>query len=228
MTEGKTLIGLTSQEASERLQKHGLNQLETKIDVSWLKIFVGQFTSPLIYILIFAGIITYFLNQTANAIIILSAILINSFLGFFQEFKAEQALQALQKLIISFTWVLRDGKEQQISATQLVCGDLVVLKTGHKVPADGILYKAVDLFCNEAILTGESMPIKKTTGQEVFMGTVVVGGRGYLKITKTGSNTKMGTIASKVTQTIKEETPLKIQIIKLSRILGLIIGMIAI
>ncbi len=221
-------VGLTSQEAKKRLEKYGLNEISLKKRVRWLKLLFNQFSSPLIYILFFAGLITLFLKEWTDSVVIFMAVGVNTILGFAQEFKAEKALIALKDLLVPHAKVIRDGKQDIIEATKLVPGDVVILSTGDKVPVDGVLLKEVDIHINEAILTGESAPVKKNIKQEVFMGTVIVSGRGKMKVTKTGLLTKMGKIAGKLEKTDEEETPLKKQIAKFSKVLAIIFSLICV
>lgn len=221
----KLLLGLTPLEAQKLLQKHGLNELEEKKNVSLWGILLEQIKSPLIYILIFAGLVSAFLKEYTDALVIFLAVVVNSLLGLWQEVKAEKALMALRSLIVPHTWVIRNGLEEKIQASQLVPGDIVVLKTGQKVPADGIILEEADLYLNEAILTGESEPIRKNVHwqqNQAFMGTVVVAGRGVMRVLQTGKKTKMGKIAQGLSQTVEEETPLKLQIKNFSQTLAII------
>ncbi len=220
--------GLSFQEAQARLKKYGPNEFEQKQALSLPKLLLNQFTSPLIYILFFAGIVTLFLSEWTDAVVIFMAVLVNVILGFTQEFKAEKALEALKNILVSKTNVLRDGEKVLVETKNLVPGDVVILKTGDKMPADGICIEAVDLYVNEAVLTGESAPIAKTGKNEVFMGTVVVSGRGKMLIQQTGKGTKMGRIATKLSQTAGEETPLKKQIGQFSKTLAIIFSLICI
>lgn len=225
MSKKEIISGLTSQQAASRLEKYGPNEIDRKKQISWLKIIFTQLKSPLIYILIFAGIVTLFLREYTDSIVIFAAVFVNTILGFFQEAKAEKSLLLLRQMIIPHAWVIRDGSEQKIESSKLVPGDLVILKTGEKVPADGTIIDAVDLHVNEAILTGESESIKKGKAKlsnKAFMGTVVVAGRGKMLITQTGMKTKMGKIAVGLGETIEEATPLKTQISKLSHILAVV------
>ena len=236
MTKKKEISGLTSQQAIDRLKKYGSNELKRKEEVSWLKIFLDQLRSPLIYILIFAGIVTIFLKEYTDSIVIFAAVFVNTILGFFQEAKAEKSLFLLRQMIIPHAWVVRDGSEQKVESRKLVPGDLVILKTGEKVPADGIIIDSADLHINEAILTGESEPVKKEKTKlsngvntkeaedinQAFMGTVIVAGWGKMLITQTGMKTKMGKIAGGLGETIQEPTPLKSQIKKLSHVLAVV------
>ncbi len=237
MTDYQQHLGITSKEADERLKKYGPNEIEKKDSISFIKILFDQLKSPLIYILVFAGIVSFYLREYTDSIIIFAAVAINTFLGFWQEAKAENSLMALRKLIVLRSWVVRDGIEKKILSKEIVPGDVVVLKTGDKVPADGILLEAIDLHINEAILTGESLAVKKLSlrkdqlneswdqlqpEKKAFMGTVVLSGRGKLLVYQTGMRTKMGEIASGLKDTIEEETPLQLQISKLSKILALV------
>ncbi len=233
--------GFTRNEAKSLLVKHGLNEIERKKELSSLKILLGQFKSPLIYILFVAGLITLFLGKTTDSTVIFLAVIVNTLLGFFQEVKAEKSLIALRKLIVSRTYVIRDGLEIQIEASQIVPGDLVVLKTGEKIPADGVVVEDVDLHVNEAMLTGESMPVQKQKvlrlkletkeikeKNRVYMGAVIISGRGTMLVVETGMKTKMGQIAGGLSETIKEETPLKKKIAGFSKKLTLVFSAICI
>jgi len=218
----ETVKGLTSKQAQEKLREHGLNEIERKQQLSWLRLLWDQFKSPLIYILFFAGLVTVFLKEWTDGVVIFLAVGLNTFLGFVQEFKAEKSLIALKKILIPQARVIRDGQEKLIEAREIVPGDLVVLKEGAKIPADGRLIEAVGLFINEAILTGESIPVEKKKKDQVFMGTAIVGGRGQFLAVKTGMATRMGQLAGKLKETVEEETPLKKQVGRLSRTLAIV------
>jgi len=246
--------GLSSAQASELLKKYGLNELRGKKQVSGLKIFLSQFTSPLIYVLVFAGLVTLFLKDFTDSLVIFAAVAINTALGFYQEFKAQKTLQALKILLAPKAKVIRDGRQQIIDARLLVPGDLVVLTIGDRVPADGVLVEATDLTVNEAILTGESGAVKKSKIQKpasrdsfgipkskinpkfqiqnskkensVFAGTIVVTGIGKMVVTKTGMETEMGKIGKVVEEVGEEKTPLQIELGKLAKILAALVGII--
>jgi len=252
MEKMKKVEGLSSQESQKRLKEHGPNEIERKKQLPWFKLVLDQFKSPLIYILFFAGLITLFLKEWVDAVVIFLAVGVNTVLGFVQEFKAERSLVALRKMLVPHARVIRDGKEEVIEAKDIVPGDLLVLKTGAKVPADGVVVEGVSLHVNEAILTGESVPVEKREiknsnilissvsakaladrqylnispedlkSSGVFMGTVVVAGRGRMLVVNTGMRTKMGQLAGKLKETIEEETPLKEQITKLSKVLAIV------
>jgi len=234
--------GLTSVQASKLLKKYGLNELKGRKQVSGLKIFLSQFTSPLIYVLVFAGIVTLFLKDFTDAIVIFAAVVINTALGFYQEFKAQKSLTALKSLLAPKAKVIRDGKQKEIDASLLVPGDLVVLTIGDRVPADGVLVEATDLTVNEAILTGESAPVRKKAQKilreqpknfsgveeqsEVKMGTTVVTGIGKMVVAKTGMETEMGKIGKATEEAEEEKTPLQIELGKLAKILAAVVGAI--
>lgn len=234
-------VGLTSQEAAQRLKEHGPNELlEKSVHSSW-QIFLDQFASPLIYMLLFAGLVTLFLKEFTDSIVIFAAVSLNTILGFFQENKAQKALQALAKLLVLRSKVIRDGRVQLVNTIDLVPGDLVILEIGTSIPADGVLIEANDLSLNEAILTGESEPVSKKvtkllrgknisiknlqltaySSQLVFAGTTVSTGIGKMIITQTGNQTKMGQISLAVTKVGQEKTPLQIQLASLARIIAI-------
>jgi Ca2+-transporting ATPase len=155
--------GLTSAQVVARLKKFGRNELRKPREFTTLKILFNQFKSPLIYVLVFAGIVTLFVGDFTDSIVIFAAVILNTGLGFYQERKAQESLEALRGLLAPKTKVIRDGRQQIIEARELVPGDLVVLTIGDRVPADGIVMEGTDLSVNEAILTGEAMPVAKET-----------------------------------------------------------------
>lgn len=233
--------GLTSFQAQKKLKKYGPNLLPTEKPKSIPILLLDQIKSPLIYILIFAGIITLLLNQYSDSIVIFLAVLINSLLGFYQEYKVDRALLVLKKSLSFKTQVLRDSKLQEIDVQKLVPGDLVILQAGEKIPADGILIEAVDLSVNEAVLTGESLPVKKSAlpkpkiekflkkekpkiknHHQVFSATTISSGRGKFIVNKTGSDTQVGKIAQTLKTTIEQKTPLQTQLAALARILSVV------
>ncbi|WP_029521249.1 cation-transporting P-type ATPase [Persephonella sp. IF05-L8] len=212
--------GLNSQEAEKRLKKFGLNELEDKKESKFL-IFIRQFNNPLVYILIAASIITFFMGDYLDTGIIAGIIFINGFLGFLQELKAQASLEALKKLTQTKTTVLRDGKEIEIPVSQVVPGDIVILGEGDVVPADIRLIETAGLLVDEAILTGESIPVEKDASvvlpedtpvykrvNILFKGTLIVRGKGKGIVYATGKNTEIGKIAEKVKEK-SPETPLQ-------------------
>ncbi|MFC1612620.1 cation-translocating P-type ATPase [Patescibacteria group bacterium] len=227
--------GLSKKEAKKRLKEYGPNRLPRKKVLSRFSIFLSQFKSPLVYILLVAGIISGVLGEMVDMTIIFTAIAVNVIIGFIQEDKANRALAHLKKMVERKAIVLREGKEYEINADDLVPGDVVVLSEGDRIPADGRLINARDLEINEASLTGESLPIQKNTNpidketvlaerkNMVYMGTLVTRGRAYFIVTATGIKSHFGEIASLVRETEEEATPLQARISHFSHILGAII-----
>lgn len=223
----KILPGLSIAEAQKRRQKFGPNELEIKSDFSSFKIFIRQFRSPLVYILLLAGLATLFLSRLTDATVIFLAVVLNALLGFYQERKAHLALAQLSKLLAPKARVIRGGIQKIIEAKDLVPADLVLLDNGETVPADGVLIKASDFSVNEAILSGESFPAEKQKGEEVYMGTVAASGIGTMVVEATGVNTKMGKMGRRVEEMGEELTPLQGQLGNLARILAILVGLMA-
>ncbi|MEF9426583.1 MAG: HAD-IC family P-type ATPase, partial [Candidatus Mariimomonas ferrooxydans] len=155
--------GLTVEEAKERLARYGPNRLAEEEKISKIKILVHQFTNPLIYILLVAGLVTIILQEYIDSGVIFAVVMLNAVIGFIQEFKAEESVRALKKMVVPKARVLRDGKEKEINSEELVPGDVVFLTSGSKVPADLRLFKTIELRIEEAMLTGESVPAVNTS-----------------------------------------------------------------
>jgi len=228
--------GLTSSEAALRLEKYGPNKLEGEETTNLLRVFLNQFKNPLIYILLSAAAVTASLGQFKDSVVILVVIVINSIIGAWQELRAEQSIRALQKLSVPKARVLRDGVEVELDSASLVPGDLVVLVSGDKIPADLRLMASKELRVEEATLTGESLPVTKkadaiseeglTPGDQInmaFMGTVVVNGRARGLVAATGVHTLLGQIAESVLGVSLAKTPLQERFEKFTKRLGLIV-----
>ena len=174
--------------------------------------------------LLAATTLSFFLGDSLDGILILAIVFLNALLGFAQEFKAEKALSALKQMTTGVVKVLRDGNIIELPSTQLVPGDLIFLEEGDKVPADAKLVEALHIEINEAALTGESLPVEKNTGTEsdIYMGTIVTRGRATATVTKTGMQTKFGSIAAKLGEIKDEETPLEKKMAKLGGQLGVV------
>ena len=225
-------IGLSSSEAADRLKKYGYNQLLAAKKTSPITIFLGQFKSILILILIAAAVISFATGHQFDAIIILIIVVISSVLGFVQEFRAEKALEALTRMLVPFATVIRDGKEVQVPAKEIVLGDILVLKEGDKVAADARLIEANNLHVNEAPLTGESIPVDKGTEKVavdaaildkkdmVFSGTEVTCGKAKALVVNVGMQTEFGKIAGQVSAVEKKETPLEKRTKEIGKWLG--------
>ncbi|QQG43247.1 MAG: cation-translocating P-type ATPase [Candidatus Daviesbacteria bacterium] len=228
--------GLTTSQAKELLQKYGLNEIPTKKGLSIFTILLNQIKNPLFFLLLFATIISFLIGDKLDGFLILAILVLNFILGFWQEYKASKELEALQKLEITLARVLRDGEEVELPASQIVSGDMVILRAGDAVPADAQVIESVSLQINEAILTGESMPVPKleysnsqTNENTVFLGTTVVSGRGKVKVISTGKNTKFAGIALSLSQVEEEKTPLEIALNKLGfALIGIVAVMVGI
>jgi Ca2+-transporting ATPase len=231
----KTSIdGLSDSEAKKRLTQYGLNELEKRKKISPLQIFLRQFTSFIVMILIVAMFISYFIGEVLDSIVILIIIIINGVFGFVQEYKAEKAIEALRKLAALKAKVIRNGKEIEIDAKELVPGDIIVLETGDKVPADSRLIEAVSLQVDEASLTGESVPSGKDINaykkgtiiadreNMAYMATVITKGRGMAVVTGTGMKSEMGKIAEMVQEVKEKETPLQEKLKHFGKWLGIV------
>ena len=235
-----SLNGLSEEEVKKRYQRFGLNKLPEEKPYSKIRLFLNQFMSPLIYILVIAGFITLFLKEYTDAIIIFGAVILNTIIGFFQENKASEALRKLRKILKINAFVFRDGNEKEIVQESLVPGDIIILNPGNKVPADGRLIEAKDLKINEVTLTGEWLPAEKNTkvlpedtpladrDNMVFMGSVVEDGWGKVVVTETGVRTQIGKVAELVKETKEELTPYQKKLAEFSKIVGIIISLICI
>ncbi|OGC47761.1 hypothetical protein A2886_00460 [candidate division WWE3 bacterium RIFCSPHIGHO2_01_FULL_42_13] len=224
--------GLTTTQAGILLKEHGPNNLPETPPPSSLTVFLSQLKSPLVYVLLAAGVVTLFLREYAETAIISLAVFVNTILGYVQERRAGKALEALKKLVQPQAKVIRDGQVVTVSTEQIVPGDVVLLNQGDKVPADGKLLEVNRFFVSEAILTGESEPVSKGKGGDVYMGTIVTAGKAKMVVTVTGARSEMGKIAGEISAD-GEETPLARQLRKFSNqlsvlVLGLVILVFAI
>ena len=233
---GTSEEGLTDNEVSKRLQQYGLNKLVEEEKISRLKILFHQFTSPLIYILLIAAVVTALLKEYVDTSVITAVVILNAVIGYIQEYKAEQGVRALRKMLIPRARVLRNGKEKEIPSEQLVPGDVVILASGTKVPSDLRLFKTYELKIEEAMLTGESIPAEKSTAaisednltsgdqkNMTFMGTIVVSGRAKGIVVETGERTVLGQIAEKVRDTTSIKTPLQDKLERFAKLIGIVI-----
>ncbi|MBW3015293.1 calcium-translocating P-type ATPase, SERCA-type [Candidatus Woesearchaeota archaeon] len=226
--------GLTSSEAKKRLRKYGLNAIKEERKISPIKIFINQFKSFIILILVIATIISIglgyhdytlkggsILTHMTEAIAIGAILIVNAIMGFIQEYKAEKSIEALKKLTSLKAKIIRNGKEQEIDASGIVPGDIIILDTGSKIPADARLVEIASLETLEAALTGESTPVVKDLKKlktdtavadrtnMVFSSTIVTKGRGKAIVTATAMKTQIGKIAKLIQQEERPETPLQ-------------------
>ncbi len=235
-----TKEGLLSKEALNRLMKNGKNILPKEKKDGIIKVFFSQFASPIVIIMLIAALFSFLAAEYLDASVIVFIILIDAFLGTFQEWKASQEAESLQNLIKVKTKVLRENKEIMIDSEDVVVGDIVLLESGNKISADLRILSSTNLNVDESILTGESLPLHKedtvlptkTRLSErknmVFAGTSVVTGRALCLVVATGSNTEIGKISLKVMETKHEKSPLVIRMEKLSKQITILIGIVAI
>lgn len=228
--------GLSQKEASERLEIYGPNSLPEASKDSLITIFIRQFKSPLLYILIIAALIAMLLGEVSDGIIIAIVLLLNGVIGTFQEGKAQDALFGLKEFTESNVLVMRDGEHHMMPSQDVVPGDIVILREGDKIPADGRLISCQNFSVNEAALTGESLSIQKTIESlehnkdrmiadqknMVFNGTSVSGGTAHMVVIATGLDTEIGKISEQV-ESIDTEIPLQRNIINLSHIIILVV-----
>lgn len=223
--------GLSEKEAKKRIEKYGLNEFKQKGGDSIILVFLSQFKSTIILLLFFAAAVSYFLGDILESQIILLILIINALIGTYHEYNAQNALKALKKLQTHVVNVLRDKKEVVMEAKFLVPGDIVVLRAGDKLPADGRIIESASLSIDESILTGESMPVRKTSDllkgakeladriNMAYASTFVTEGRGLLLITATDDTTEIGKIYQGVSQK-PEIFPLQQKINNFSSFLG--------
>jgi Ca2+-transporting ATPase len=225
--------GLTQAEAQTRLEAHGFNELEERGKKSPWLIFFNQFKEVMVIVLIIAAIVSAVLGEFTEVIVIMAIVVLNAILGFSQEYRAEQAMDALKKMAVPFVRVRRDGHIKEISSTELVPGDVVLLEAGNLVPADCRITESASLKVQEAALTGESEPVDKWVesisdddlplgdrGNMLFMGTTVTYGRGSAIVTETGMNTELGNIAGLLQDVEEDQTPLQRRLAALGKTLA--------
>ncbi len=234
--------GLTPSAVKIRLENFGFNELPEPKPPSSFKLFLNQFSSFIVWILIIAAIIAGILSEWIDAIAILIIVILNAIIGFVQEINAERSLAALKKLATPTCKVIRDSVLQTVLSREIVPGDLILLEAGDLIPADGRVIQSVQLSTQEASLTGESLPIHKMIDplakgelpigdrkNMAFMGTVVLSGKGHMLVTTTGLNTELGKIASLLSEHKEEQTPLQIRLAGLGRrLVFLCLGIVAI
>ncbi|QLD89575.1 calcium-translocating P-type ATPase, PMCA-type [Natronomonas salina] len=229
--------GLSTEEAQRRLERHGENEFTAHSGRSPLKIFVAQFDSVLIWVLVAAAVLSLVAGHTVDTALIAIIVVANGIFGFVQDYRAERSLESLRELTAPTAEVRRNGETVETDATELVPGDVVELSSGDVVPADGRLLEETELEVEEASLTGESLPVNKDPepvapdtplaerDSMVYKGTNVTRGHGVAVVSATGSKTEMGAIADQLAATEETDTPLQRELDDLGRTLGL--GVIA-
>ena len=213
--------GLTNEEVQKRQKHYGLNEIEEKKPTSPIVLFLSQFIDALIILLIIAAIASFAIGDVIDAGVIILAVLLNTIIGFIQEYRSQKAVESLKDLMVKKAIVKRENHIQEIDAKQLTIGDVVILEEGIKVPADLILIETNKLSCDESSLTGESESVKKQDFDEVYMDTHILSGNGIGIVKNIGMETQIGEIAS-IVQEEDEETPLAKRVGKLGKILSAI------
>lgn len=211
---------LTTQQAHALLQKIGSNTIVIKNPYRILKLFFAQFTSLINAILFLAGVFSLVLGNTIDGFFIFAVIVVNGLFGFFQEYRAEKALEKLQDLAEPLSKVIRNNQLTQIPVHLIVPGDIVVVATGDKIPADGILLENYHLEVDESVLTGESIPVIKNAKDTLFRGSFVSRGKGHIRITATGFQTRLGQLAKSLSHIQTSPTPLQKAVTHLSQVLS--------
>ncbi len=228
--------GLTEAEARKRLHKYGHNRIREEKPTHPLVLFLNQFRDFMIYVLLAAALISgIVLRELLDAVVIMFIVVANAVLGFVQEYRAEKALESLRKLSAPTARVIREGKEKRIPSHDLVPGDLILLETGDRIPADARLVEAHGLRTDESSLTGESDSVGKTSArlQEedlplgdrtnmVFTGTHIVHGRGTALVVETGKHTQLGRIAEMIGEAEEEKTPLQKELARTGKRIALL------
>jgi P-type Ca2+ transporter type 2C len=222
--------GLKQEEAEKILKRVGPNELKEINKISPLKIILNQIKkNSIIYLLVFAMILSFLVKKNLTAYTILLVIFVVVFVGFLQEYKAEKAIHALKEMIVSVSVVIRNGREQEISTKELVPGDIIILRNGEKIPADCIILEEKELYVNESVLTGESKEVKKhSTKNEndyedenlLFTGSFIVGGKSIAKVISTGMNTRFGKIAGMIS-TAEKELPLQKKVNRIAKYMAI-------
>ena len=236
-----TRDGLSDSDAKDRLVEFGFNELPSSSRTSRLRIAASQFTSPIIVVLMLAGIITIFVDDIAGSIFIWLAVIVNAGLGFYQEDKAESSLEGLQRFIKEQARVIRDGVEKEVDAREIVPGDIIRLFPGMRIPADCRILEVSDLSVNESILTGEAMPVTHKGVRPVavetmlgdrysmlFAGTFLDGGIALGVVVSTGVRTELGKIAKAVNSARSEKTPMQMALNKFTVRASLGLGIVTV
>ncbi len=208
------LKGLTQQEANKKMKEFGPNEIKELVHISPFQILLRQIKKNfIIYLLFAAALLSFFVGKSITGYAIFGVIIVVTLVGFFQEYKAEKAISALKQMIMPISIVVRNGKEIELSSCKIVPDDIIILRTGEKIPADCIVLEEKELRVNESVLTGESREVKKITVKKesdcekenlIFMGTYIVNGRCIAKVLHTGMNTEFGKIAGMISETEKE------------------------
>ena len=218
---GSDYTGLTAAEAEHRLGKYGKNTLEQHKKKSPVLLFLSQFKDIMTIILIVCTGISAFMQDWTEAVVMIGIVVVNAFLGFVQEYRTEKTIEALRSMTAMHARVLRDGRQIEISAEDIVPGDVLFVKGGDILPADGFIITSAGLMVDEALLTGESAAVEKSEmagyDSSVYSGTLAISGSATIGVTDTGMNTKMGKISGMIQEAKEEATPLQQRLAKLGK-----------
>lgn len=233
--------GLSDQEAADRLVRYGANEIRAGEEEPWWRLVLSQLRDPLIYILLVAAAVSLAVQHYTDAGVILAVVALNAVIGYVQESRAQEAMRALARLVAPMAEVLREGRTRRVLARALVPGDVVLLSSGAKVPADLRLLKTVGLEVDESALTGESVPVRKDADQVVegrpvagdqvnmaFAGTTVTRGRARGVVVRTGPATEVGRIAEAVHEVGLTQTPLQEAVHAFGRRVGVALVVLAV
>jgi magnesium-transporting ATPase (P-type) len=233
--------GLDEDQVGARFEAFGKNEIEKAQVEPWWRILLHQFTDPLIYILLIAAVITFLLEDYVDMGVILAVVLINASIGFYQELRARNAMESLAQMSAARAVVIRGGREREIDSSGVVPGDIVVLRSGNRVPADVRIIRATDLEVNESALTGESVPVRKSSeavsdrqavpGDQVgmaFSSTIVTRGRGRAVVVRTGQASQIGRIAGAAQAVGQVKTPIQKKMEHLGHMIGAAVAVLAV
>ena len=228
--------GLSTNQIADLRLKFGKNTLSTSTSKPWWILLLEQFNNPIIYILIIAGILNAFISDLKDTIVIAVVVILNTFIGFIQESRATDALKSLAKLASPYARVIRNSEQEFVPSSEVVCGDIIVLESGMRVPADARLIESNNLLVDESMLTGESFSVNKTADiimaedttlgdriNYVYSGTIIQKGRGLAIVTEVGNRTEFGKISEKVAEAVETTSPLQNQIASFGKTLSIAI-----
>lgn len=205
--------GLAENQVVDLQKKYGANVLPIKNGFSKIKIFLSQFNSPLIYILLFVAIVSIIFNEIFDAVLVMAVVILNVLMGYFQELSSQKTLSSLRNILKPTALVIRNGLRREINIQELVPGDIVALNAGDKIPGDGSLLESNHLLVDESILTGESTAVEisldNAKSSILHMGTTVLSGKGVMTIKKIGIQTEMGKIGKSLSEISDEKTTLQ-------------------
>jgi Ca2+-transporting ATPase len=216
----ETLMGLKNAEARQRLVQYGKNIIDSKSISSLRSIFFSQFPTFINGILFVAAVLSFFIENVLDGMLIMAIIVLNGILGFIQEYRAQRSMERLKDYTAPTARVIREGREQALLAENLVPGDVVILNEGSRVPADGSLVEASHLEVDESILTGESLAVMKSVNDSVCLGTLVTRGKGHFMVKKIGMQTRFGQIAGTLSTIQSDKTPLQKNLEQLGKLLS--------